>query len=222
MKVTCNWVIGFALIATGAAAAAALDAPQKLHHIRTAEPRQTETHRTVHHTARTAEKTTAHPAAQAHTTARGTTARSASVRTATHTTAARTAVHIRRAALNSPRYERITAPSVIPGGVGADDVTTGEDPVIRQAALDALGDLNGTAVVIDPSTGRILAMVNQKLALSPGAEPCSTIKLSVGLAALSEGLVTRDTPVNLGGFRMNMTEALQQPLLRGNGQGTRL
>jgi penicillin-binding protein 2 len=51
-------------------------------------------------------------------------------------------------------------------------------------------------------------MVNQKMALSPGAERCSTIKLSVGLAALSEGLVTRDTQVNLGGFRMNLTEAL--------------
>jgi cell division protein FtsI/penicillin-binding protein 2 len=68
--------------------------------------------------------------------------------------------------------------------------------------------MNGTAVVIDPSNGRILAMVNQKLALSPGAEPCSTIKLSVALAALSEGLVTRDTPVKLAGFRMNMTQAL--------------
>ncbi len=68
--------------------------------------------------------------------------------------------------------------------------------------------MNGTAVVIDPSNGRILAMVNQKLALSPGAEPCSTIKLSVALAALSEGIVTRDTMVRLPGFRMNMTEAI--------------
>jgi cell division protein FtsI/penicillin-binding protein 2 len=68
--------------------------------------------------------------------------------------------------------------------------------------------MNGTAVVINPANGRILAMVNQKLALSPGAEPCSTIKLSVALAALSEGLVTRDTPVQLAGFRMNMTDAL--------------
>jgi cell division protein FtsI/penicillin-binding protein 2 len=91
---------------------------------------------------------------------------------------------------------------------GEGDITTGEDPTIRAAVIDALGNMNGTAVVINPANGRILAMVNQKLALSPGAEPCSTIKLSVGLAALSEGLVTRDTPVNLGGFRMNMTEAL--------------
>jgi penicillin-binding protein 2 len=54
----------------------------------------------------------------------------------------------------------------------AGDITAGEDPVVRQAALDALGDMNGTVVAIDPSNGRILAMVNQKLALSSGAEPC--------------------------------------------------
>jgi cell division protein FtsI/penicillin-binding protein 2 len=105
-------------------------------------------------------------------------------------------------------YERFTASSFVTGAVGEGDITAGEDPVVRQAAVDALGDMNGTAVVIDPSSGRILAMVNQKLALSPGAEPCSTIKLTVALSALSEGLVNRDTPVQLAGFRMNMTDAL--------------
>lgn len=103
--------------------------------------------------------------------------------------------------------ERFTASSFATGQT-AGDVTTGEDPIIRQAAIEALGDMNGTAVVIDPSNGRILTMVNQKLALSPGAEPCSTIKITVAMAALSEGIVTRDTMVPLGGFRMNMTQAL--------------
>ncbi len=89
------------------------------------------------------------------------------------------------------------------------DVTAGEDPVVRAAAIDALGNMNGTVVAIDPSNGRILAMVNQKLALSSGAEPCSTIKISVALAALEEGIITKDTPVNLGGsYHMNLTEAL--------------
>ncbi len=105
-------------------------------------------------------------------------------------------------------YERFTASSFVHGEIGLGDATTGEDPVVRQAAIDALGDMNGTAVVIDPSNGRILAMVNQKLALSSGAEPCSTIKITVALAALSEGIVTSDTPVQLPGFRMNMTQAL--------------
>jgi cell division protein FtsI/penicillin-binding protein 2 len=118
---------------------------------------------------------------------------------------------LRRASLHVRRhryYERFTASSFAGTDIFAGDHTTGEDPVVRQAAIDALGDMNGTAVVINPSNGRILAMVNQKLALSRGAEPCSTIKLSVALSALSEGLVTRDTMVRLAGFRMNMTEAI--------------
>ncbi len=77
----------------------------------------------------------------------------------------------------------------------AGDITAGEDPVVRAAAIQALGNMNGTVLAIDPSSGRILAMVNQKLALSSGAEPCSTIKVSVALAALKEGLIKEDTPV---------------------------
>ena len=75
------------------------------------------------------------------------------------------------------------------------DVTAGEDNVVRQAAIDALGNMNGTVVAIEPTSGRVLAMVNQKLALSSGAQPCSTIKLSVALAALNEGLVSKETEV---------------------------
>jgi penicillin-binding protein 2 len=94
-------------------------------------------------------------------------------------------------------------------GISAGDATDGEDPVVRQAAIDALGNMNGTVVAIEPTSGRILAMVNQRLALSSGAQPCSTIKLSVALSALSEGLISRETEVSLGGrSRMNLTEAL--------------
>ncbi len=92
---------------------------------------------------------------------------------------------------------------------GLGDVTVGEDPVVRAAAIEALGNMNGTVVAIDPSSGRILAMVNQKMALAEGAEPCSTIKLSVALAALSENVVTKDTRIRLGRrTRMNLTQAL--------------
>jgi len=94
-------------------------------------------------------------------------------------------------------------------GITGGDITDGEDPVVRQAAIDALGNMNGTVVAIEPTSGRVLAMVNQKLALSSGAQPCSTIKLSVALAALSEGLISKETEVSLGGrSRMNLTEAL--------------
>src|SRR2546429_7485913 len=93
--------------------------------------------------------------------------------------------------------------------IATGDITAGEDPIVRQAAIDALGNMNGTVIAIEPTSGRVLAMVNQKLALSSGAQPCSTIKLSVALAALSEGLVSKDTEVALGRrSRMNVTEAL--------------
>ena len=89
------------------------------------------------------------------------------------------------------------------------DVIGGEDLTVRAAAVEALGDMNGTVLAIDPSNGRILAMVNQKLALSAGAEPCSTIKVAVALAALKEGLIKADTPVNLGGhYSLDLTHAL--------------
>ncbi len=108
------------------------------------------------------------------------------------------------------RYvEHFTANSFVTTDQTAGDITAGEDPVVRQAAIDALGNMNGTVVAIDPTSGRILAMVNQKLALSEGATPCSTIKLAVGLAALSEGLVTRTTPVRISAHHyLTLTEAL--------------
>lgn len=105
-------------------------------------------------------------------------------------------------------YERFSASSYAKD-ITDDDVITGEDPVVRQAAIDALGNMNGTVLAIEPTSGRILAMVNQKMALSSGAQPCSTIKLSVALAALSEGIITKETEVRLGGrSHMNLTLAL--------------
>lgn len=105
-------------------------------------------------------------------------------------------------------YERFLASSYA-DDITDGDVTTGEDPVVRQAAIDALGNMNGTVLAIQPTSGRILAMVNQKMALSSGAQPCSTIKLSVALAALSEGIITKETQVRLGGrSHMNLTLAL--------------
>jgi penicillin-binding protein 2 len=89
------------------------------------------------------------------------------------------------------------------------DVIAGEDPVVRAAALEALGNMNGTVVAIDPDSGRVLTMVNQKLALSGGAQPCSTIKLAVALAGLNERVVDKNTEITLGRrSRINLTEAL--------------
>jgi penicillin-binding protein 2 len=135
------------------------------------------------------------------------------VGTPTHSAVARTVAHGHGArptlAVRRTRYHEHFSASSFADNLTLGDVTEGEDPVVRAAAIEALGNMNGTAIAIDPSTGRILAMVNQKLALSRGAEPCSTIKLTVALAALEEGIVRRDTPVNLGGrYHLTMTEAL--------------
>src|SRR6202051_1345525 len=108
-----------------------------------------------------------------------------------------------------PRYYERFHTSSFASDITEGDVTAGEDPVVRQAAIDALGNMNGTVVAIEPTSGRVLAMVNQKLALSGGAQPCSTIKLSVALAALSEGVIDAQTEVVLGSrSRMNLTTAL--------------
>lgn len=90
-----------------------------------------------------------------------------------------------------------------------DDITTYDDPVVRQIAVDALGHEKGSVVAVDPTTGRILAIVNQKMAFSSGFEPCSTIKPFVALAGLQEGVITRDTMLRVANRRyMDLTEAM--------------
>jgi cell division protein FtsI/penicillin-binding protein 2 len=89
------------------------------------------------------------------------------------------------------------------------DLAEGDDPAIRKAALDALGQFNGTIVVADPETGRVLTIVNQRLALGGGFQPCSTVKVSVALAALREGLVQNVSPARFYSKRsLDLTDAL--------------
>jgi cell division protein FtsI/penicillin-binding protein 2 len=112
--------------------------------------------------------------------------------------------------LRRNRYaERYVSSSFVNEDQTLSDITVGEDPVARAAAIEALGNHNGTVVAIDPNSGRILAMVNQKMALAEGAEPCSTIKVAVALAALSENVITKDTKIELGRrTKMDLTQAL--------------
>jgi len=145
-----------------------------------------------------ATKTTAKLTSAKATTATATAARPASVKTAS----------VHRRVRRHRWVETFTANSFADDSTEG-DVVEGEDPVVRQAAVDALGNMNGTVVAIDPTDGRILAMVNQKLALSEGAQPCSTIKVAVALAALSEKVITREEEIRLGRrTRMNLTSAL--------------
>jgi beta-lactamase class D len=148
---------------------------------------------------------------QAHRATTSTAKRSSKAKSASAAAKAKSKGRLVRTSYHSRRryYERFTGNSFVDGNQTEGDLTAGEDPVVRQAAIDALGNMNGTVVAIEPTSGRILAMINQKLALSSGAQPCSTIKLSVALAALSEGIVTKDTQVKLSRrYQLNLTEAL--------------
>ena len=104
-----------------------------------------------------------------------------------------------------------TEPTYADSTVG--DKVDGEDLVVRKAALEALGPYNGTVVVTDPQTGRILTIVNQKLAMKGAYQPCSTVKVVVSLASLSEGIVEPATSVRL--TRRSSTD-MTQALARSN------
>jgi penicillin-binding protein 2 len=90
-----------------------------------------------------------------------------------------------------------------------EDVVDYDDPTVRAIAVDALGRSNGSVLAMDPTTGRILAIVNQKMAFSSGFEPCSTIKPVIALAGLQQNVITRDTMIEIGRRRyMDLTEAM--------------
>src|SRR6476646_3266700 len=89
------------------------------------------------------------------------------------------------------------------------DNVDGEDLEIRRAAVEALGPYNGSIVVVDPTNGRILTIVNQQLALQGGFTPCSTIKLVAAMAAMTEGVMEPHTPILLTRRTgMDLTQAL--------------
>ena len=90
-----------------------------------------------------------------------------------------------------------------------DDITTYDDPLVRQIAVNALGNESGSVVAVDPTNGRILSIVNQKMAFSSGFEPCSTIKPFVALGALEEGVITRNTMIRVASHRyLDLAEAM--------------
>jgi len=118
------------------------------------------------------------------------------------------ATHTRTHSVRHRYYRYRGVPTYMPDPAAGDD-SRFDDPAVRQAALDALGRQNGSVVAVDPSTGRILTIVNQKLAYSAGFEPCSTTKPIIAVAALEKGIVTPDTMIRVGRRRyMDMTEAL--------------
>jgi stage II sporulation protein D len=67
------------------------------------------------------------------------------------------------------------------------------DSSLQRAAALALDGRDGTIVVMDAQTGRLRAVVNERLAASDAFPPGSAVKPFTLLAALREGIVNADT-----------------------------
>src|SRR5689334_8291348 len=77
-----------------------------------------------------------------------------------------------------------------------DEIRTVEDisdETLQKAAAEALGEREGTVIVIDPQTGRLRAVVNPRVAFEQIYPPGSAIKPFTALAALRAGLLDLET-----------------------------
>ncbi len=78
------------------------------------------------------------------------------------------------------------------GVAGAADADE-EDADLQRAAMLALGQREGTVIVMDAQTGRVRALVNRHMASEEVFAPGSTIKPFAALAALRAGLITKES-----------------------------
>jgi SpoIID/LytB domain protein len=67
------------------------------------------------------------------------------------------------------------------------------DAALQRAATSALGQRDGTIIIMDPQTGRVRAVVNSTIAFESSFAPGSTIKPFTALAALRAGLINKDS-----------------------------
>ncbi len=89
------------------------------------------------------------------------------------------------------------------------DEVIGQDPDVRNAAIQALDGKAGAVVVMDATNGRVYAVVNQKMALSSPVKPCSTVKPIVSLAALQENVFDPNVELTSSrGRSMVLTDAI--------------
>jgi membrane peptidoglycan carboxypeptidase len=118
----------------------------------------------------------------------------------------------RLAAIRAARERAIRAHEAALKNLAANNIqnddTTGEDPIVRQAAIEALGGKAGTVVVMDATSGRVYSIVNQKMALASPVKPCSTVKPIVSLAALQESVFDPNVELASRGRSMTLTDAL--------------
>jgi len=103
----------------------------------------------------------------------------------------------RPASVPASRVTRRSVPKALPTPpiVLPSDAST-RDRAVGEACRRALGRANGGVVAMDPRTGRVMALVNPGQALFNAYQPCSVFKIVVGIAGLSEGVITPETTYN--------------------------
>jgi len=74
-----------------------------------------------------------------------------------------------------------------------DNSVADEDKRLQEAAEAALGERDGSIVVIDVQTGRVRAVVNPRLAFQQASPPGSTIKPFTTLTAMRAGLIDENS-----------------------------
>ncbi|HEY6548069.1 MAG TPA: penicillin-binding transpeptidase domain-containing protein [Vicinamibacteria bacterium] len=70
------------------------------------------------------------------------------------------------------------------------------DRRVAEVCERALASARGAVVAMDPWSGRVLAIVNPTEALFRAYQPCSVFKIVVGIAGLSEGVITPQSTYN--------------------------
>jgi stage II sporulation protein D len=91
------------------------------------------------------------------------------------------------------------------------------DADLLRAATLALGEREGTIVVMDAQTGRVRAIVNPRMASEQAFAPGSTIKPFAALAALRAGLISKDSRLlcreryRRGDFEIKCSHPKEQP-----------
>ena len=90
------------------------------------------------------------------------------------------------------RSRRATRPAALPHVILPASASAW-DQAVGLAARNGLGRAQGAVVAMDPRTGRVHALVNPALGMQRAFQPCSVFKIVVGIAGLSEGVITPDT-----------------------------
>jgi penicillin-binding protein 2 len=87
------------------------------------------------------------------------------------------------------------------------DAYENEDLEVRRVAISALGNHAGTIVVLEPSSGKILSIVNQTWAIRRSFKPCSTIKLVTAIGGLNESVIDSAGNIRFSSFPVDLTDA---------------